>query len=629
MASINYCHTKNNFSNALLESIFHQIKKGEVKANFLITKYNLSQTTAYRWVREIVGGKSLFDFKKRWGRPRIFSEEVCKDVEKHVSELSARNECISHQNIKDNVPTFTSCLIERQSMEEKKNLTGVVVKASKHTIKRVGKKCGFVITKAVRVSKRRIIACSDPLNAMSMSVVARYIKNTLDGNFDLLLNLDATVFELNKISESRGYDLVWVPEKLKKEFDNASAELKTYLNSLEGTGVFAKHLTLVCGDGDAAPFVFVVADKNLPPNTFKCEKIKGLGISSGIEGYVVVSNSRNPCADFYMWYYEQILLPFVDYLREKNNFCTDLTNPKEETMPYVLWLDGENNQLKPLLHPQLHKTLNDKRIFVIKGPGATTNITQFLDTSPIFKNSHRLMKFDTNIKKYSSKNRRLNFEVNKFLVSVFKDRRQLTSLTDLITRATYALRFAVSPDAIENGMMKTGCFMINHLGNGYYDDEVIRKNFKVHNLSVAESICWHEDAERLLKTFTRYGSLTDSELQNTAYFAKYGVEANEKPLDRRTITQQRCVEVTNKYVLEKVLSKKESTKAPNGAKSKEDVAFNITEKKKNTNGRLKLNNNRFIAKVKAGKNKRTLENTHDDFYPPKKPRIRHKVQEEI
>ena len=434
------------------------------------------------------------------------------------------------------------------------------------------------------------------------------------GRLEIYLNLDATAFELGAISDRTNTANVWVTKETKQQFDNSSSGLQTRKTGDHDTGVFAKHLTLVNGSGRSAPFVFILANSSLEKGEFVCEPVQDLGTDRNPKGYIVVAHSRNPSAEFYKWYYNEILLPFVQSLRKAYRYGVDGKNVE---CPFALWIDGEHNQLKPLLDTEMNKAMHEKGVHVFKGPGSTTNITQMLDTSPIFKNAHAKMKSESCQLMYedSPDLRYRVLEVIQRHIQCAKKKRD--SYAELIIRSTFALRSAVTEPAIRNGMKKTGCFVSDKSNRPYYDDEIIMRNFKIAGVDVAGLSSWNDAAQALLRNFVKYGSLTDAELKKHECVEKLLDEKGNKPRDERTITQQRCVIVTSKLLLNKVLKAK-ADKLPKPKDSKQTTVPEVTVKTKTVTGKRKLGNTTGTGKEKLRKKRCIPEDIYEKFYVNKK-----------
>ena len=151
-------------------------------------------------------------------------------------------------------------------------------------------------------------------------------------------------------------------------------EVNTILSTQQSdTAAFVKFLVLVNGAGEAAPFVALIDDNNMDKGETEIHEIEKFAQNNCDTGLMAINNGRNGTANFYETYYKEILIPFVQKLRKNYSM--------KATEKAILWLDGEDIQMKPLLRPELRALLREHNIVILKGPASTTPKTQLLDTS--------------------------------------------------------------------------------------------------------------------------------------------------------------------------------------------------------------------------------------------------------
>ena len=252
---------KKAFSNAKRKEIYDFLSSGKHNIKSLQNKFKMSQSAAQRWYTRKKKARTFEEFAPKNGRRPPMSEESWEKIISEMTQASDKNLSMPHESNDKNVPTLKQ-LVEQTMRECDRTNTKY---PSEKTLRRLCQKYNFVLAKAQCMPMRRIIACNDPLNGISMAVTARFMHNLSNGDWDYVLNLDATAFELNSIDKSRDSRLVWVPQDVKKNYDKTSTPLQTYPTSTGGVGVFAKHMTLVCGNGHAAPFVFIIAMTRASP----------------------------------------------------------------------------------------------------------------------------------------------------------------------------------------------------------------------------------------------------------------------------------------------------------------------------------------------------------------------------
>ncbi len=132
----------------------------------------------------------------------------------------------------------------------------------------------------------------------------------------------------------------------------------------------------------------MVADKSMGPEECEIYPIMGLTHTalSGIEGYLAVTATRAANLKFFNWYYENIVLPFVDSSRAYVSLA-------KRDQSFYLVADGEEIQLRPVDDDKLANKFDEAKIDFVKGPASCTDtICNACDRSNIFKAAKKVSK---------------------------------------------------------------------------------------------------------------------------------------------------------------------------------------------------------------------------------------------
>ena len=138
-----------------------------------------------------------------------------------------------------------------------------------------------------------------------------------------------------------------------------------------------KLFALVAASGHYAPPVLIFQDKGMKEDDFNVQTTMLLGGGNNKRfGYVVFCKSRCPNTNFYEWYNNEVLIPFIQDQREVHKL------PKETEAWYQL--DGERIQIKCYFEYDMVEKLKENNVTVGKPPASTTSITQPLDVGNCF-----------------------------------------------------------------------------------------------------------------------------------------------------------------------------------------------------------------------------------------------------
>eukprot|EP01038_Epipyxis_sp_PR26KG_P005611 gene5611-7747_t len=105
-----------------------------------------------------------------------------------------------------------------------------------------------------------------------------------------------------------------------------------------------------------------------------------LNAKTGHVSSLAFAKNRNMNVDFYEWYWDKIVLPFVEEIRDEHYMGTQ----QNVRLTAAVNCDGEDVQIKVFSRPEFQNKLHNAGIIVDKPSGSTTEITQTLDAGPLF-----------------------------------------------------------------------------------------------------------------------------------------------------------------------------------------------------------------------------------------------------
>ena len=172
---------------------------------------------------------------------------------------------------------------------------------------------------------------------------------------------------------------------------NKSAKVKKQEGRKGLVSYFIKTYEFMTADGLYGPRVECIADSNMPEDEIDAYECDGIGLSRKYVGdhvHIVFCKTRSMCEEFYNWYWEKIVLPFIVTVREDNAYYDNDGN--------VLHLagvncDGEDMQIKIFSNPSFQEKLKAQKVIVDKPSASTTEITQACDQE-LFKTKNNYLK---------------------------------------------------------------------------------------------------------------------------------------------------------------------------------------------------------------------------------------------
>ncbi|KAJ1395080.1 hypothetical protein B484DRAFT_407692 [Ochromonadaceae sp. CCMP2298] len=229
----------------------------------------------------------------------------------------------------------------------------------------------------------RMAAVKDITNFITFAAMNHAMVETLRVNPALILNIDATQFEVGS-SKGKGIQVV-VTERNGVETGPLKAAPKKGDNST-GLAYFIKFFLLINAAGDMHIPVFVVADPFMEEGAVDRYEVPGLGAGTdaGAPGWLVFTKTRGCNRAFYDWLNMQYVCNFAQKLRTVWGLPVDA--------PAWFQLDGEAIQIAPFKEKSTVEHFANYCIICGKPPASTTEVTQPCDCGNCFKGSKTCLK---------------------------------------------------------------------------------------------------------------------------------------------------------------------------------------------------------------------------------------------
>jgi hypothetical protein len=324
-----------------------------------------SDSTLREWRRKVLKGIPVRDSRGRVGyMSKECEEELIKKVaeDKHPPLMSEVNNII------------------KKEAETQKNLFKAKSneKISGSYLLKKKKKLGIYETNAEQTTFARIAAEEDSRNAMAMAAAVATI--VPDIHPSLIMNADATQFNVGGHDEG----------KVKVAAVRGRPRQQYQVPPVSGRKLayFIKYYLLIDAEGTRGDPINIIADPCMGPDDFDHYTLKELASSTSRHdtAYIVFMQSRVPNKEFYRWFNETILIPFVEDQREKipDYDCSKVG---------FFTLDGENNQIGVYEEiPEIGK-IEAAEVITAKPPSSTTHLTQPCDVGNSFRGSKQELKF--------------------------------------------------------------------------------------------------------------------------------------------------------------------------------------------------------------------------------------------
>ena len=314
---------------------------------------NISKTAINRWVKNVREGISNLSV----GRPSDFSLDEKEKltavlIKKHVHDQDAATQ-------KDFVDLATEG--KKNTAAARGRVPGNGGSVSSSSLKRLKHDINAKNRASEHQSNARAAAVADPRNNFSQHCLLTAVEGEPNFCGNRMFNFDATQFKIS--SDAKGNCVVVINEETK--------DIPVKIKSGGGLDQAIKVMFTASGSGFIGPLVFVVADPAMKKGEMKWMKIKGLGAADGcnrVYSYLVISQKRTSDLAFFEHFYNDVLIPFVNHLRDE--YC--VRNDDGTPMTASVVCDGEHDQVHGIIEDSsLLKSLEDHCIIMSKSPASS------------------------------------------------------------------------------------------------------------------------------------------------------------------------------------------------------------------------------------------------------------------
>ncbi len=303
----------NDFSNHFFTSeqkvyVAKLLSEGTVKLEEFLSRHSITskRTSVHRWVKTYEKGKKIYEFG---GRPPSI-DNIGKEEIKNFVKNGGNN---GNPILKPKFREVKAKVIEQvRETSKRKGVWGKSETPDPKTLKKVLTEVKAIKVKGQQTTNARVNAICDPRNFFTFAIMCAVCCRGLDSK--LILNWDATTFG---VSKDDGDALVYINDE---EFDNSKPV--TGLASGD-TCLFIKLYHYHNAFGTIAPPVYVIADDTLSESDFEFYEVKSLsrnGCEGNGTGYACFTKTRAGNDQFYKWFNERVIVPFILKTREDNDF---------------------------------------------------------------------------------------------------------------------------------------------------------------------------------------------------------------------------------------------------------------------------------------------------------------------
>jgi len=397
------------------------------------------------------------------------------------------------------------------------------------TVSRQFKKFNLKCVKPQRKTQARIRNEYDMRNSYTMIAMVYAFAEFLDPN--MLFNWDATQFAI----ERDGVTDVLV---LKSEVDCIPPTVK----SSGETGIAIKYIHFHNSAGDIAPAVYLIADDSLSANEIVCQSIPGLGNGTelGSLGWLCMCKTRQANCEFYKWFAQTIVVPFV---RDSRRIC-DSKNPDGSDMRAFVTCDGEEAQIRVFQEDCMLALFRDALIDFGKTPASCSAICQSSDVSSFFKAMKTSV---SNVQDQLWQNASLAKKIKAFFTSRATcgiSAVNKSKLVDGLQKITFCMQKVLNKGIIKNGYVRCGQDAPIGLDcDGKPTMEKFHAQMRLCKADITEGemkilIDKFPDMVAIMRA---RGTVTEAEMDALNIPSVNHLDADQKPKDQRALHKQRAV----------------------------------------------------------------------------------------
>ena len=333
--------------------------------------HGIKYDTMQKWVRKVKIGREVRG--GRAGRPMALSQQQQELVRQKIGSDGKYSDDV------DEIIWKATCDTAR---ERKNDLPKDPI--SKNTKRKYFEMLGVDKFKVEITSKARKIAVADVANFITLAAVNYEMIKVLDTPEELILNIDATQYQVGSTQEKTATLLAIQDDtEVKKKPKKAVARQG---DNNQGTALFVKYFCLINAVGDLLEPIFIIADDTMVPGKFHPYRVKNLGVGTGpgCSAWLVFCNTRCCNIAFFRWLFTVAIIEAIQCVRNVYELPDQLA---------WLQLDGEPIQIKCFEEPEVLKVMEVNNTTVSKLPASTTEASQPCDRGNLFKGSKTKLKY--------------------------------------------------------------------------------------------------------------------------------------------------------------------------------------------------------------------------------------------
>jgi hypothetical protein len=278
----------------------------ESDSDITMTHFALQHCLKERYFQKLVAKyvkykeTGIDTFHNYSGKPRKIDEEGSINLRRLLIDRQKAQQALKYANFID--------FYKKEALEtmKRKGNFSTDVNACKRTIKTFMNSIEVTENEGQFKTKARIVAEADPRNTLTMTAMCyAYCENKHPA---MIFNWDATQFMVS----SEGNTLLLKVKSTETERIPLTAE------SAGETDFFIKLYHFHNAAGNPAPPVYCIADETMDAEDLHVITMIGIGNTAAINsfGYVAFTKTRCCNKEFYRWYAQTVVVPFVELCRE-------------------------------------------------------------------------------------------------------------------------------------------------------------------------------------------------------------------------------------------------------------------------------------------------------------------------
>ena len=489
--------------------------------------------TVRYWIKKYKTGSDNSGSK---GRPPIISYD---ELEKARKQLHSN----SKQYLQREGAIVELLLAAARNTAEHRNSAAAAVRPlSKRELNRYKYMLKIKRARAEVITAARAAAVADMRSAVSFAAANNLMVPL--SHPAIICNMDSTVMQFTDSAQTT--EKVQYVGDYRKNMKVLPARHDDCTKLVFGVKLYC----LVSATGNTAPPVYVIQDKDMDSSTIDVYSSNFFSISCITDGngYIVFCKTRACNENFYKWYNNNILLPFIASQRKSYKLS--------DSVPAWFQLDGEQSQINIYSNKGILTALSLANIIVGKLPASTTAVTQPLDAGPCF----------LTIKNYLSITRSRRSRITTFCdielnttIDVWKEHRVKLGINTNDSRPKDTARcIAIGRRAVANGIS------FDNIANSFalvgispLSVDTMLKNFKIDYKPNDWSTCLL-NIQDFVREFRKAGEIKEKSFQQLG-IPKSATDTG-KPKDKLTMCRRREV-ILNHYRVVQLEREKNKKKA--------------------------------------------------------------------